>query len=66
MKPTTNPLATLASTDGAHVAELERRLADVTRELEGALQDLNNFAEEDQRRISEQAMSLNEGGAIHE
>jgi two-component system, chemotaxis family, CheB/CheR fusion protein len=58
-KPTTNPLVTPTSTDGAHVAELERRLADVTRELEGALHDLD-AAKEEQRRISEQAMSLNE------
>ena len=57
--PRTDRLAAPASTDGAHVAELERRLADVTRELEGALHDLD-AAKEEQRRISEQAMSLNE------
>ena len=57
--PRTDRLATPTPADGAHVAELERRLAEVAAELEGALRDLDS-AKEDQRRISEQAMSLNE------
>ena len=44
---------------GPHAAELEHRLADVTRELEIAIRDLDS-AKEEQKRITEQAMSLNE------
>ncbi|BDV40440.1 protein-glutamate methylesterase [Methylocystis bryophila] len=57
--PRTDRLAAPAPADGARVANLERRLAEVTVELEGALRDLDS-AKEEQRRISEQAMSLNE------
>ncbi|MFY9657086.1 MAG: CheR family methyltransferase, partial [Methylocystis sp.] len=57
--PRTDRLAAPTPVDGAHVAELERRLAEVAAELEGALRDLDS-AKEEQRRISEQAMSLNE------
>ena len=56
--PQTNRLpAPLAG--GPQAAVLERRLADVTKELEIAIHDLDS-AKEEQGRISEQAMSLNE------
>jgi two-component system CheB/CheR fusion protein len=57
--PRTDRLTASTPAGGAHVAELERRFAEVTAELEGALRDLD-VAKEEQRRISEQAMSLNE------
>ena len=57
--PRTNGSVALNPADGAHVAELERRLTEVTAELECAVHDLDS-AKEEQRRISEQAMSLNE------
>jgi two-component system, chemotaxis family, CheB/CheR fusion protein len=57
--PRADRLAASTPADGALVAELERRFAEVTAELEVALRDLD-VAKEEQRRISEQAMSLNE------
>jgi len=57
--PKTNRLPALAPAGGAQVAELEHRLADVTRELEIAIHDLDS-AKEEQKRVSEQATSLNE------
>ena len=57
--PKANRLPVLTPAGGAQVAELERRLADVTRELEIAIHDLDS-AKEEQKRIGEQAMSLNE------
>ncbi len=57
--PRTNRSAASTPADGAHVAELERKLVGVATELESALCDLNS-AKEEQRRITEQAMSLHE------
>ena len=57
--PKTDRLPVPTPTGGTQVAELELRLADVTKELEIAIHDLDS-AKEEQKRISEQAMSLNE------
>jgi len=58
-KPGADRAAGPPTAGGAPVAELERRLAEVTAELASAICDLD-AAKEEQKRIGEQAMSLNE------
>jgi two-component system CheB/CheR fusion protein len=59
LSPKANRLPLPAVASVSRVAELEHRLADVTKELEIALHDLDR-AKEEQKRVSEQSMSLNE------